>query len=252
MSDLRPGIVVQARVGSTRLPGKVLLRVQGDTLLGHLLRRLEWCREARCVVVAAPSGHADESVLSEARLHGARAFAGPEDDVLSRYVGAAREFDLDPVVRVTADCPLIDPAVADDAVARFARLAEEGAAVDVVTNARPGARTFPRGLDVEVVSRSALENADSRLAPDAPQREHVTQILYQEPGRLRIEDLKLPLDLSFLRWTVDTADDFELVRRVYDELFVGNPGFGLHDVLALLGRHPELLALNAHVRQKEA
>jgi len=252
MSDLRPGIVVQARVGSTRLPGKVLLRVQGDTLLGHLLRRLEWCREARCVVVAAPSGHADESVLSEARLHGARTFAGPEDDVLSRYVGAAREFDLDPVVRVTADCPLSDPAIVDEALVLYARRKRAGLPVDLVTNARPGARTFPRGLDVEVVSRSALEAADAELGPDAAQREHVTQILYQQPGSLRIEDLRLPLDLSFLRWTVDTIEDFELVRAIFDELFPGKPVFGLHDVLELLGKRPELLALNAQVRQKGA
>jgi spore coat polysaccharide biosynthesis protein SpsF len=252
VSRFRPGIVVQARMGSTRLPGKVLLRVQGDTLLGHLLRRLGRCRVASRIVVAAPAGTLDEPILSEARRHGAAEFAGSESDVLSRYLGAAREFDLDPVVRVTADCPLIDPTVVGEALARFARLAEEGSEADVVTNARPGARTFPRGLDVEIVSRSALESADSRLAPDAPQREHVTQILYQEPGRVRIDDLKLPLDLSFLRWTVDTAEDFELVRRIYDELFAENPGFGLHDVLALLGRRPELLALNAHVRQKEA
>ncbi len=252
MSAARAGVVVQARIGSTRLPGKVLLRVQGDTLLGHLLRRLEWCREVPRVVVATPAGRDDEAVLDEARRHGALTFAGSEDDVLSRYLGAAREFDLDPIVRVTADCPLLDPSIVDEAAALYARRARDGRPVDVVTNARPGGRTYPRGLDVEVVSRKALEVADARLDPGAPEREHVTQILYREPDALRIEDVTLPLDLSFLRWTVDTREDFELVRTVFDELFPGKPVFGFRDVLALLGRRPELLALNAHVRQKGA
>ncbi len=250
MTASRPGVVVQARMGSTRLPGKVLARVQGDTLLGHLLRRLSRSTTVAAVVVAAPEGPEDEAVLEEARRLAAGTFAGSEEDVLSRYLGAARQFDLDPVVRVTADCPLLDPKVVDAAVARFLERSRTGSPVDVVTNGRPGARTYPRGLDVEVVALRALEDADRLLAPDAPEREHVTQYLYRNPDRYRFEDLKLPFDLSFLRWTVDTREDLDLVREIYDELYAADPSFGMNDVLALLGRRPELLALNAHVRQK--
>lgn len=246
-----PGAIVQARMGSTRLPGKVLLRVQDDTLLGHVLRRLARCRTLRQVVVATTERPADDAVVAEAQAHGTRVFRGSEDDVLARYLGAAARFGVDPVVRITSDCPLADPQVIDRAVARFEELRASGEAVDVVTNTRPGARTYPRGLDVEVASAEALRAADARLAADAPEREHVTQHLYRRPDLHRIEDLLLPLDLTCLRWTVDTPADFELVREIYDALYPDEPDFGLHEVLALLGRRPELLALNAHVRQKE-
>ncbi len=246
----RPGIVVQARVGSTRLPGKVLLRTQGDTLLGHLLRRLQRCGSVSVLVVATTEKPEDGAVVDEARGHGAATFRGSENDVLSRYLGAARALCLDPVVRITSDCPIADPAVVDRALERYAALRDSPAPVDLVTNGRPGARTYPRGLDVEVVRLGALEEADARMGPEAEEREHVTQYLYRHPESFRYDDLKLPLDLSFLRFTVDTREDFELVREIYDELFPVRPDFDLHDVLALLARRPELLAINAHVRQK--
>jgi len=246
----RPGVVIQARTGSTRLPGKVLLRVQGDTLLGHLLQRLARCASVHEVVVATTTRPEDEAVVAEASRHSVPAFRGSEQDVLSRYLGAARQHGFDPVVRVTSDCPLLDPAVVDEAVSLFLKRRALGAGVDVVTNGRPGRRSYPRGLDVEVAALAALETADARMGPDAPEREHVTQYLYRHPDEFRFEDLVLPLDLSFLRWTVDTEADFALIREVLDELYPRNPGFDMRDVLALLGRRPELLALNAHIRQK--
>ncbi len=250
MSPDRPGIVVQARMGSTRLPGKVLMRIRQETMLGHLLLRLKRCRTVAEIVVATTVDDRDDAIAAEARERGALVFRGSENDVLSRYVGAAREHGLDPVIRITSDCPLADPSIVDEAVDRFLARRAAAGGVDGVTNARPGARTYPRGLDVEVVARRALEDADARLGRDAPEREHVTQYLYRNPERYRIEDLRLPLDLSFLRWTVDTEDDLSLVREIYGELFASDPGFGLRDVLALLGRRPELLLVNAHVRQK--
>lgn len=247
-----PGVVIQARVGSTRLPGKVLERVQGDTLLGHLLVRLGRCARVGALVVAAPIGARDDAVAHEAERHGAQVFRGSEGDVLSRYLGAARRFELDPVVRITSDCPLIEPAFVDEAIDRYRARAEQGRPVALVTNGGPEGRTYPRGLDVEVVARAALAAADAALAADAPEREHVTQYLYGRAERFAIERLALPLDLSFLRWTVDTPEDLALVRAIYDELYPANPAFGFRDVLALLGRRPELLAINAHVRQKTA
>jgi spore coat polysaccharide biosynthesis protein SpsF len=250
VSGARPAIVVQARTGSTRLPRKVLLEVQGDTLLGHQLRRLQRCRAVATIVVATTERPADAEIVAEAERHGAATFRGSEEDVLARYLGAAAQVDADPVIRITSDCPLIDPEYVDAAVTTFLARAGSSSPVDVVTNGRPGKRTFPRGLDVEVVARRALALAADRLAADAPEREHVTQYLYRNPGGFRFEDLLLPLDLSFLRFTVDTAEDFELVRAIYDDLYPENPAFALRDVLALLGRKPELLTLNAHVRQK--
>ena len=246
----RPGVVIQARTGSTRLPGKVLLRVQGDTLLGHLLRRLSRCRRVLEVVVATTTRAEDEAIVLEASRHSVPSFCGSESDVLSRYLGAAHLHGFDPVVRVTSDCPLLDPVVVDEAVALFLDRRTAGTEVDVVTNGRPGKRTYPRGLDVEVAALAALEAADASLGPDAPEREHVTQVLYRHPERFRFADLLLPFDLSFLRLTVDTEADFALVRQVFDDLYPTTPDFDMRDVLALLGRRPELLALNLHVRQK--
>lgn len=247
----RPAAVVQARVGSTRLPGKVLRRVAGDTLLGHLLRRLARSREVDRTVVATTRLGGDDAVVEEAGRHGIVAYRGEEDDVLKRYLGAARAHGVDPVVRVTADCPLLDPEVLDEAVRRFQRVAAGNPeAALLVTNGGPTERTYPRGLDVEVVSLAALEAADAALPPGAPEREHVTAWLYRHAEAVRIERLRLPLDLSFLRWTVDTAEDFAFVTAIYDELGDRVPDFGFRDVLSILGRRPELVAINVHVRQK--
>lgn len=244
------GVIVQARTGSTRLPGKVLLRVQGHTLLGHLLRRLGRAKTIERIVVATTTRPEDEAILEEARRHGALTSTGSEEDVLSRYLGAAREHDIDPVVRVTSDCPLHDPMVLDRAVALYSIRRDAGEAVDLVTNGRPGARTYPRGLDTEVAARRVLEDAHARMPANAPEREHVTQYLYRHAEDYRIEDLRLPIDLSFLRWTVDTGADYDFVREVYDALYPTHPEFGMNDVLALLSRRPELVAINAQVRQK--
>jgi spore coat polysaccharide biosynthesis protein SpsF len=238
-------------MGSTRLPGKVLARVADDTLLGHLLSRLRRCRALGAVVVATTRGPEDDLVAAEAAAHGVAVVRGSTSDVLSRYLAAASEAEVDPVVRVTADCPLLDPDVVDEAMSRW-RATGDDPPLDLLTNARPGTRTFPRGLDVEVVSRAALARAHAALPASAPEREHVTQHLYRRPDLYRIEELHLPLDLSFLRFTVDEPEDLELVRELYQALHPTHPGFGLRQVLALLAQRPQLLALNAHVRQKGA
>lgn len=250
MNGDRPGVIVQARMGSTRLPGKVMARVQGHSLLGHLLLRLRRLERSKTVVVATTEAEGDAILLEEAERYGALPFRGSENDVLQRYLEASRAHGIDPLVRITSDCPLADPALIDEALRRWQAGQERDHPPDIVTNTRAGLRSYPRGLDVEVVSRAALEAIDDELPPDAAEREHVTQALYQRLDRFRIADLMQPVSLAFLRWTVDTGDDLTLIRRIYDALYPTRPEFDTADVLSLLEREPELLAINAQVRQK--
>lgn len=236
--------VVQARSGSTRLPGKVMADLEGVSMLGRVLRRLSRAATLDAVVVATSDGPTDEAVAREAeRWTRHPAFRGSEEDVLSRYLGAARRHDADAVVRITADCPLIDPALVDRTVGRF--LDERP---DYASNSLR--RTYPRGLDVEVVDRRALEAAGAEAEEDY-ERVHVTPFLYRHPERFSLLAVTAEgeEDHSHLRWTVDTAADLELVRRIYRH-FGGRDDFGWREVLALVERRPELTQINRRVRQK--
>lgn len=244
MSGAAPRVVaiVQARMGSSRLPGKVLADVEGETMLGRVVRRLSRARRLDAVVVATSTLPADDAVADEAARHGAAVFRGSEDDVLDRYLGAARQQGAEVIVRVTADCPLIDPELVDELVGRF--LAERP---DYASNSLD--RTYPRGLDAEAFDRAALETAAAE-ARSPHERVHVTPFLYAHPERFRLLSVTAAdgADHSHLRWTVDTAPDLELVRRLYRRL--GGDGFGWRQALAVVERQPELAAINRDVRQK--
>ena len=168
-------------------------------------------------------------------------YRGSEDDVLDRYYRTARAFAAEAVVRVTSDCPLIDPAVVDRVVREFL-----DAGPDYASNILE--RTFPRGLDTEVVTREALARA-WREAGEPYQRIHVTPYVYQHPDRFRLLSVAAELDASGHRWTVDTAEDLALVRALYDRLGNGD-AFGWRQALEVVEREPEIAALNRRVRHK--
>ena len=235
-------IIVQARMTSTRLPGKVLLPVIGRPMLEFQLERLRHVPDTR-VCVATTTNETDEPIVNLCRKLGIPVHRGSEFDVLARYVGAAAAMQADPIVRVTSDCPLIDPEV----VKRVIDLYEECDA-DYVSNTLT--RTFPRGLDTEVVRRRALDEAD-REATRAEDREHVTSFLYRQPERFRLCGLQHSTDLQRHRWTVDTAADYRFVSEVIGAVYPLNPSFLMADVLDLLERRPELVRINAAVAQRE-
>lgn len=214
--------IVQARTGSTRLPGKVLADVGGMTMLTFLLRRLQPLRVDR-VVVATTENPADDDVAALAHDEGAEVVRGPEDDVLGRFALALDRFPARTVVRITADCPLTDPALADAALG-----IRDVTGADYVSNTL--VRTFPDGLDVEVIDADALRSAATE-AVDPVEREHVTPFVYRRPERFALRTLRNPEMLGDLRWTVDTADDLRFVRDVVARL--GHSNFGWHEVLAL-------------------
>ncbi|MEY2478467.1 MAG: spore coat polysaccharide biosynthesis protein SpsF [Actinomycetota bacterium] len=214
-------VVVQARMGSTRLPGKVLADLAGRPLLAFLLERLAalpWKR-----VVATSELDRDDAVAAAAAEAGVAVVRGPEEDVLTRFAMAIDAYEPDLVVRLTADCPLSDPALVRAAVEQ-----QRTAGADYVSNTV--VRTFPDGLDVEVVRASVLRQA-ALEATDGFEREHVTPFVYRHPERFSHEVLRNDVDLSAERWTVDTAEDLEFVRSVVDRL--GSSSFGWRDVLAI-------------------
>ena len=245
---MRRVIVVQARTTSSRLPRKVLADVAGRPMLSQQLRRLAACRLADEIVVATTVNVTDDPVAAVAREEGARWFRGSETDVLERYVGAAREARADVVVRITADCPLIDPEVSDRVIAT---LSGESGRWDYVSNVAP-TRTFPRGLDTEALFVDTLERVH-RMAHSEAAREHVTPFIYQErPDLFSIGSVTDREDNSDLRWTVDTSIDLELVRRLYAALGIGERPVSYREVLAYARAHPELSALNAPIPSRGA
>jgi len=238
---MRVVAIIQARMGSTRLPGKVLKDLAGATVLERVVSRLCRCRLVSEVVVATSTEQADDAIVNECRRLGTEAFRGSEQDVLDRYYRAAQHARAEVVVRITSDCPLIDPGVTDKAIQAF--LTQQP---DYASNALE--RTYPRGLDTEVMTFSALESAWTE-ARQAYQREHVTPFLYQHPERFKILSVKGDRDYSQYRWTLDTPEDLEFLRAVYTR-GVDRQDLTWQDVLNMLEREPELAEINRHVVQK--
>jgi spore coat polysaccharide biosynthesis protein SpsF len=225
-------------MGSTRLPGKVLMVAAGKPMLGHLLDRLAFSRTLDSVVVATTQEHRDDPIEDYCRGRDTAVFRGSEADVLDRYHGAAAEYGLDVIVRVTADCPLIDPTLVDEMVGLFRA---HGGTYDVVTNRNP--LTFPDGTDLDVISRAALDEAWVR-ATLSRHREHVVPFFWETGFRVfNYEDPQR--EFRRHRWTLDYPEDFELIRRILEALHGEGRLFTRHDILAFLAAHPELPSLNA-------
>ena len=219
--------VVQARAGSTRLPGKVLLPVGGRPMLAFMLERLAGTHVDQ-LVVATSTDVRDDAVADAASAAGVAVVRGSESDVLARFVAALDAYPADVVVRLTADCPLIDPALVDEVVTARAASGADYASNTLV-------RTYPDGLDVEVLTAAALRTAAAE-ATDPAEREHVTPFVYRRPDRFHLLAVVGPESLGHERWTVDTAEDIERVRAIVAHL--DDPiGAGWRAILAVAGRH---------------
>ena len=235
--------IIQARMGSTRLPGKVLLDLAGEPMLARSVERTRRAQTLDEVVVATTVQPADEAIVQLCAERGWPCFRGSEEDVLDRYSRAASTHQADVVVRITSDCPLIEPEVVDCVVREFLERQPE---VDYACNTLPR-RTFPQGLDTEVLRLDVLEEAwrkDHNLA----WREHVTPYIRRNPELFRIHSIMNDVDHSHMRWTVDTAEDLAFVRCIYN--YFGHDQFSWQEVLAVLKEHPEWLEINRDVKQK--
>jgi spore coat polysaccharide biosynthesis protein SpsF len=242
---LKTVIIVQARMTSTRLPGKVLRTVLGKTLLEYQVERLQRVTLKDEIVIATTINRSDRPIIDLCERLGIPWQRGSEEDVLSRYCETARSHGADIIVRVTSDCPVIDPAVIDKVVRYYLDHRDQ---YDYVSNTL--VRTYPRGMDTEVFSMHLLETAYHE-ATSPGDREHVTPFFYRQPRRYRLQAVMNDRDYSGYRWTVDTPEDFALIEQIIEMIYPGNPCFGMDDVIRLLDRHPELSMINAHIEQKK-
>ena len=273
--------IIQARMSSSRLPGKVLLDIAGQPMLVRVVERVWRAETVDEVVVATTSDPSDDAVEALCKAHGYLFSRGSAHDVLDRYYQAARRFGGEVIIRITADCPLIDPGVIDMVVNAFLgrevvshqppaisiRQSKPGVQRSEVSQQKsiveekstpwdfaanrlppPWKRTFPIGLDTEVCTFRALERA-WREAREPHQREHVMPYLYEREGRFRVLVVDHNPDYGSMRWTVDTSEDLELVRQIYAH-FEGREDFTWYEILSLFQRHPELAQINTDVQPK--
>ena len=241
---MRTVAIIQARMGSTRLPGKVLLPLAGKPMLWHVVERVRHASLIDDVVVATSTEPGDDAIREFGAEHGIEVFSGSESDVLDRYYRAAWEYSAEAVVRVTGDCPLVDPNVADAVVDAYA----EGGFDHVGATSGSGARAmgsngFPEGAGASCFGADALRSVWLEATTESD-REHVETFMVLNPDRFSLMFLVPHRDLSEHRWTVDRAEDLGFVRAVYDALFVPGKVISGKDVLAYLDDHPEVMNMN--------
>jgi spore coat polysaccharide biosynthesis protein SpsF len=235
---------IEARLRSTRLPGKVLKPILGKPMLELMVERLKRARTLDGIVIATTDQPADDPIAATGDRIGVGVFRGSEDDVLGRVLGAALAWHTDVIVETTGDCPLHDPAIVDKVVADF----RIGGA-DFVSNTLN--YTTPRGTEVRVFTTAALQQVN-RISNDPADHEHVSLYFWEHPEKYRLRNVptELPADVSQLRLTVDTPEDFELIRIIYEELYPIKREFNLADVIEVFRRNPHLLEINRQVQQK--
>lgn len=235
--------IIQARMGSTRLPGKVLKPLLDETVLGWCVQRVLRARYVDAVVVATTTHARDDAIVVLCEREGWAVYRGSEDDVLDRYYQAATQHRADVIVRVTSDCPLIDPHVLDYTISAHVSAVPRP---DYTSNFT--VRTYPRGLDTEVFSMAALRRC-WQMATRARAREHVTYHMYQHPEDFTLHQVMNPVDYSHYRWTVDTAEDYDLITRIFDHF--GRGDFHWHEAIAAMEAHPDWVQINQHIEQKK-
>lgn len=235
----KTGIIIQTRMGSTRLPGKIMLELAGKPVLWHVVER---CKQANVdnVVVATTNKKEDDKIVQFCKENNYNYFRGSEEDVLDRYYQCAKEFGLDNIIRVTSDCPLIDYKVLNELVQLFKEC-------DYCSNTIN--RTYPRGYDCAIFTFEALEymwnNAENKA-----EREHVTKFILDNKDKFNIFELKNNEDYSAYRLTLDENDDYKLIKEIFSRLFEKDIFFGLDKVVSLMKKEPELAKINEHVEQK--
>jgi spore coat polysaccharide biosynthesis protein SpsF len=233
--------IIQARMGSTRLPGKTMMEVCGHPLLWHMLERLRHSKLIDKIVIATTLNSNDDLIENKAKEWGYEVYRGSENDLLDRYYQAAKLYGADPVIRLTSDCPLIDPKIVDNVISEF----KKGGYDLVKTD-----DTYPNGLDTYIYSFKALEKAwkEAKLPSE---REHVGPYVINHPELFKVKSLSYPQNLSHMRWTIDEDKDYELIKFIFEHLFKKNEMFYTNDILALYRDHPEIANINSGIIRDE-
>lgn len=234
-------LIIQARMNSSRLPGKVLKTILGKTLLEYQIERLIRVNQADKIIVATTVNPIDDAIVDLCDRLNISIYRGSESDVLSRYEAAAQRFNSQTIIRITSDCPLIDPELIDRAIEFYRNNHFDYVSTDD--------KVYPRGMDTEIFSRQILEIAYLN-AQKPHEREHVTPHFYQNPDRFSIGSYTENLQSAHYRLTVDTPEDFQLIQNLLEALYPKNPTFNLDDILRCLINHPEWNKINQHVQQK--
>jgi len=235
--------IIQARTGSSRLPGKVLLKLGDKTVLEHVISRVNKSRFIDEAIVATTINHSDLGIVKLCADNGIRVFCGSEEDVLDRFFQLAKIVQPDQIVRVTADCPLIDHGIIDEVIQKHLDTKADYTSNVII-------ETYPDGEDVEVFNFESLRKAwkDSNAMST---REHVTQHIRNHPQEFKIVSHEHASNLSKKRWTLDNKEDYEFIKIIYDELYAGDPFFRMEAVLKLLEKRPELEEINAFISRNE-
>lgn len=239
--------LVQARVGSTRLPGKILKEICGKTILHHEIDRLKKCKEIDEIVIATTDKEDDDKIVNEAKKLSVKYFRGSENDVLSRFYYSAKENNADIIVRVTSDCPCIDYEILDKMLIYFKEKYKEKQ-VDYLSNTIK--RTYPRGYDIEIFTFSALEKSYINAEKEY-EREHVTPYIYDKTNNFLKLSFENKEDYSEYRVTLDTIEDFIVIKNIFENLYYKNPYFKLNDVVQYLNNNLHIVDINKHIEQKK-
>ncbi len=245
VSPERPSVlaIVQARISSTRLPGKVLKPILDQPMLIQQINRVRQCKTLNHIVIATSILEEDDAICELCTETGIDFFRGELVDVLDRYYRAAKAFSPEHIVRLTGDCPLIDPYLIDALVTYYL-----DGDYDYASNCLNP--TYPDGLDAEIFSFRTLKTAWERAVKPS-EREHVTLFMHTHPETFKLGELRSRKDLSSLRWTVDNQEDLDFVRKVYEFLYDENPFFNMDDILNLLALKPEITKINSHIHRNE-
>jgi spore coat polysaccharide biosynthesis protein SpsF len=239
---LNIAVIVQARVGSTRLPKKILKKIKNKMILDYVFERLKYCKRANDIILATTTNRNDDILEKYARENEIKYYRGSEEDVLKRYYDVAKKYKSDVIVRITSDCPLIDPEIVDEMIKKHI----ENKA-DYTSNIIK--RTFPRGMDIEIFNFDILEET-YKNANEKYHREHVTPYIREHPERFKFQNIeaKEKINRPDIRITVDTKEDFELIKKIL--LHFEEIDFKAGDVIDFLDENPELYEINKNVIQK--
>ncbi len=240
---MKASVIIQARVGSTRLPNKVLLKVLDKTILEYVITRVKQAKQVDRVLVATTTNKSDSRIVNLAKKLGVDIYCGSENDLLDRFFQTAKLFKIKNIVRITADCPLIDPDIIDRVINLYFK-----SKVDYCSNILK--RSFPVGLDVEIFSFDALRSAWEK-ARFPSEREHVTPYIIKHPDKFKLKNIAFKRNLSDKRWTLDRKEDFKLIKAVLESLIPRNHNFRMPDVIKFLNKTPNLEKLNNHIIYNE-
>lgn len=239
------GAVIQARLSSTRLPGKVLLDIEGKTMLARVIDRVKMASKIDKIIVATTTSRIDDLIVNSINSKDVSVFRGEENNVLSRFYHAAKNAKINTIVRISADCPLIDPKIIDKVIEKFF---EHNVSIATNSGGISYQRTFPVGLDVEVISFNALEQAHFNSTENY-EKEHVTPFIYKYDDKIYY--LTNESSYSDFRLTVDTFEDITLVRMIYASFEINKITLNLQNIVNYLENNPDLLKINSHIEQNK-